>query len=232
MKNTLPGVLKENIFISEKGKKFLYFSAVVSFVLFVLIWLWVSSGTFNSVDTEILKSLRTPDNLAVPAGPAWCPTLLKIVTLFGNGIVLLVFVLAGASYLYLFKEKTLSILLVASSAGGAVLELILKEIIKRPRPDIVPYLIIPHFWSFPSGHAVMSVAVYVMFFIIIASMTGRRRYKILILSIAVVIAILIGFSRIYLGVHYPTDVIAGWSAGCLWVSLCLLWYIGMKKKIK
>lgn len=222
----------ERIFPGGRNKIILYISVSAALILFILTWIFVSSGLLSSTDAEILKSLRVAENPSRPAGPAWCLIFFKSITFLGNEILLAVFVLATAVYFYTIKRKDFTLLIIMSALGGSILETILKEIIKRPRPEIVPYLVVPYWWSFPSGHAVMSVTVYLLFFIIISSFINVRQIKVLILTLAAVFVFLIGFSRIYLGVHYPTDIIAGWSVGCFWVSLCLLWYRSKKKIFK
>ncbi len=218
----------ERIFSGDRKKIILYVSATVSLILLVLTWIFVSSGISSSTDTEILKSLRVPGNPALPAGPVWWLIFFKSITFLGNEIFLTLFVLAAAAYFYINKRRNFAFLLIISAAGGSILELILKEIVKRPRPEIVSHLVEPYFWSFPSGHAVISIAVYMMFFIIISTIVKNQSVKILIAVLSAVMVLLIGFSRVYLGVHYPTDIIAGWSVGCFWVSLCLLWYRSKK----
>jgi undecaprenyl-diphosphatase len=103
--------------------------------------------------------------------------------------------------------------------GGSVSDLVLKEIFARQRPTIVPHLVDAENFSFPSGHAAMSVVIYVSLALIMTYSQINMKLKLYIISAACFLALLVGFSRIYLGVHYPTDVLAGWLLGMFWVLL-------------
>lgn len=100
--------------------------------------------------------------------------------------------------------------------GGTVLSLLLKEWIGRERPSVVPHLVNVHTKSFPSGHAMLSAVVWLTLGAMLAELEARRSLRSYIYGAALTIAILVGISRVYLGVHYPTDVLAGWTAGLVW----------------
>lgn len=105
--------------------------------------------------------------------------------------------------------------LAAMMAGGTALNLILKQIFAAPRPDLLPHLDIVHTYSFPSGHAAGNMMVFGALAMLIARPAGYR-------AAAAIIA-LIGISRVWLGVHWPSDVIAGWIEGVGWLALCRAW---------
>ena len=98
----------------------------------------------------------------------------------------------------------------------------LKMLIDRPRPSVVPHLSQTLTTSFPSGHSMMSAVVYLTLGALLSRLVAKRRLKLYFLAVAVLLTLLTGMSRVLMGVHYPTDVLAGWAAGCVWASLCWL----------
>jgi undecaprenyl-diphosphatase len=117
-------------------------------------------------------------------------------------------------------------LLTISVVGGLLLSNLLKWSYARPRPDLVPAIVQVYSASFPSGHATMSAVTYLALGVLLAEVHPARRFKLYFISLALVITVAVGLSRIYLGVHYPTDVLAGWCIGAAWALLCrilLLW---------
>ena len=110
----------------------------------------------------------------------------------------------------------------AAVSGGLILSCLLKAYFDRPRPEIVPHLSSVYTSSFPSGHSLMSAIVYLTLGALTAQMVASRRLKFYFLGAALLLTGLVGISRIYMGVHYPTDVLAGWTAGLVWANVCLL----------
>jgi undecaprenyl-diphosphatase len=111
-------------------------------------------------------------------------------------------------------------MIVSANIGGFLLVTILKQIFDRQRPDIVPQLMTYNTPSFPSGHSMMSTVAYLTLAVLLAINFSDKKVRVYIIAVALIISILIGISRIYLGVHYPTDVLAGWAVGFAWASLC------------
>ena len=109
-----------------------------------------------------------------------------------------------------------------ATGGGLVISSVLKDIIARDRPSIVPHLSYVSTSSFPSGHSMLAAVAYLTLGSLLARLVVERRVKIYILVVALLITGLVGVSRVYMGVHYPTDVLAGWSAGLAWASICWL----------
>jgi undecaprenyl-diphosphatase len=111
-----------------------------------------------------------------------------------------------------------------------LLNLLLKLGFDRPRPDLVPHLTEAYQTSFPSGHSMSSAATYLTLGAMLARVQPSRRLKIYFLSLAIAVMLLVGFSRVYLGVHWPSDVLAGWAAGAIWALACwlLAWWLTMK----
>ena len=106
--------------------------------------------------------------------------------------------------------------------GGIVVSSIAKGFFDRPRPDLVPHGSIVSTASFPSGHSMMAAVAYLTLGVLIARVLADRRLKIYVLCLAMMVTVLVGVSRVYLGVHWPTDVLAGWLAGSGWAVACLL----------
>jgi undecaprenyl-diphosphatase len=109
----------------------------------------------------------------------------------------------------------------AAIAGGSLLNNILKTIIHRPRPISETTLVTVYGWSFPSGHAMTSMIFYGMIAYLLVRTVGSGRRKVFAMALAGFIVFMIGFSRIYLQVHYLSDVLAGYAGGLFWLSICI-----------
>ncbi len=176
----------------------------------------VREGGTQRVDAWVLRALRTPGDAAVPLGPAWLPGATRDLTAMGSLPVLLLVVLAVAGFLALARLWRNLALVVGASAGGLVLMLVLKRAFDRPRPTVVPPLVVETTPSFPSGHAMMSAVVYLTLGTLLAQLCPRRRERAYVLTVAGGLTVLIGVTRVYLGVHNPSDVLGGWSVGLAW----------------
>ena len=174
----------------------------------------------NSLDVRLLLAFRQPGNLAVPIGPAWGQTVARDITALGGGTVLVLLTAVLTIYLLLEGRRLLALFIFVSVAGGGVVSIILKETWNRPRPSVVPHLTSISQASFPSGHSLLSSVTYFTLAALVTWTTPRWRTKIFLLTAAGVLVALIGISRVYLGVHYPTDVLAGWCVGITWAVGC------------
>jgi undecaprenyl-diphosphatase len=125
-------------------------------------------------------------------------------------------------FLVLETRYRTAIVILITSASGELLNSTMKHAFNRPRPTIVPHLRMVYSTSFPSGHAMESAIVYLTLGAILMRAADRRSTKIYILAIAILLTTLAGVSRVFLGVHYPTDVIGGWIIGFIWASVCWL----------
>jgi undecaprenyl-diphosphatase len=182
----------------------------------------VMKGRTKSFDDRILLSLRVPDDPARPIGPEWLEEVARDITALGSTVVLGLAVVAVAGFLALDRRYSAMTFVLGASLSGWVLGFVLKAAFDRPRPELVPHLMRVYFSSFPSGHSLMSAVVYGTLGTLLSSLVTLRRLKFYFLAFAAVLAGLVGLSRVYLGVHYPTDVLAGWSAGLAWSTLCWL----------
>ena len=182
----------------------------------------VVEGDTDGFDKHVVRSLRRAEDPAVPVGPEWLADAALDTTALG-GVPVLVFVtLAVAAFLVLDGKSRLATFLTLASATGLAASSLLKYAFARPRPDVVPHLANVHTSSFPSGHSMLSAVVYLTLGVIVASAVRTTRLRIYVVALALTLTVLVGLSRVYLGVHYPTDVLAGWSAGLAWAMLCWL----------
>ncbi len=117
-------------------------------------------------------------------------------------------------------RRRTAVLVVVATLGGLGLSMFLKELFGRERPTAVPHLMVESSASFPSGHSMLSSVVYLTLGALLARTTPSLKIKTVIITTAFFITFLIGLSRVFLGVHYPTDVAAGWTAGTAWALLC------------
>jgi undecaprenyl-diphosphatase len=182
----------------------------------------VRRGDFHDAEIRWMRSLRSPENPAQPIGPVWLSRWSGEVTTLGSGTVLTLMSLLVAGYLLSRQENGSAVLLLVSVGGGTLLTNVLKALFGRDRPNAVPYLTDALYKSYPSGHSMMSSVVYLTVAVILARTIKGRPAKIYCVSAALVVSFLVGLSRVYLGVHYPTDVIAGWAVGIAWALLCWL----------
>lgn len=208
------------------------------FFLVIVMSLWAFFGIADEVmegdslafDRAVLTALREPGDLSDPIGPVWLEQAVRDVTALGGSTVLTLITLAVVGFLMLQgKPRTIGFLLFAI-IGGLLLSLLMKEGFARPRPDFLPHGQEVYTASFPSGHSMNSAIVYLTLGAILARAQRARAVKIYFLTVAIVITLLVGLSRIYLGVHWPTDVLAGWSAGAAWAMLCWLFVHTLQRR--
>ena len=178
--------------------------------------------TPHAFDTEILLAFRQPGSPGNPIGPPWLEGAMRDITSLGSASVLVLMVTAVIVYLLLIRRPATALLIFVAVAGGQVLSSLLKAGIDRPRPELVSHLVDETSLSFPSGHAMLSAVTYLTLGALAARFLPGRTTKIYVLGLAVLTTLLVGISRIYLGVHWPSDVLAGWCAGFTWAMLCWL----------
>ena len=182
----------------------------------------VFEGETQAFDHWVVSSMRDPHNPANPIGPQWVEEMARDVSALGGFTWITFATVIIAAFLWLAGKSHMAVLLVASVSGGAVVSVLLKQLFSRPRPDIVPHLAHVFTSSFPSGHSMSAAVVYLTLGSLVASAISELKLKIYVLIVTILLTIAVGFSRIYLGVHYPTDVLAGWLAGLVWALACWL----------
>jgi undecaprenyl-diphosphatase len=196
--------------------------AIVAVLSFIQIADWIDDGKTIPFDEWAIRALRRTNNLAEPIGSPWMQEMGRDASALGGVGWLVVCTLAVAGYLYLDAKRHMATFLLASASTGTILAFGLKTLFNRPRPDVVPHLSHVSSSSFPSAHSMMSAVVYITLGVLVATVVERRRLKIYILSLSLLLTMVVGVSRVYLGVHYPTDVLAGWMAGVAWALMCWL----------
>jgi undecaprenyl-diphosphatase len=182
----------------------------------------VVDGDTRIFDETVLRALRNPADPADPIGPAWLEHVMRDLTSLG-GFTVLTLVTAGAiGYLLIDGKRAAALFVLVAVVGGVGLSESLKHVFARPRPELVAHLVEVQTASFPSGHAMLSAVTFLTLGALLARVQGRKRLKAYLLSVAITLTLLIGASRVYLGVHWPTDVMAGWCAGAAWAMGCWL----------
>lgn len=182
----------------------------------------VMEGETHEFDRWLLLLLRVPGDASDPLGPGWLEEAGRDITALGGVSVLTLITLLAGGFLVLQRKWRVALLLLAAVAGGLLLSSLLKFGFDRPRPDLVPHGALVYTASFPSGHSMLSAVVYLTLGAILASTERQRWVKAYLLGCGVSLTLLIGVSRVYLGVHWPTDVLAGWTAGAVWAASCWL----------
>ncbi len=174
----------------------------------------------HAFDRAVLLALREPGNPSDPLGPRWMHEVGRDITALGGVTVLSLLTAAVLGYLWMRKQYRAGWALLAGIAGAGTFTQLLKGVFGRPRPDLVPHMTEVYSLSFPSGHAAMSAATYLVLGMMLAHVHHRRAVRAYLVTVCVIIALLVGVSRVYVGVHWPTDVLAGWALGAVW-ALCV-----------
>jgi undecaprenyl-diphosphatase len=182
----------------------------------------VSEGETQQFDERVLQMLRRTDDRQLPIGPLWLVQVAQDITSLGSPTLLVCAVLLVASYLALERKRHAMWLVAFAAAGAGLISMALKNTFGRPRPGIVPHLVIVSSQSFPSGHSILTAAIYFTLGALLASVAARRGTRGYLLTVTMLIPFLVGVTRVYLGVHYPTDVLAGWCIGLAWAAACWL----------
>jgi len=182
----------------------------------------VSEGGSREFDKRLLLALRNRSDPADPIGPRWVEEMARDFTGLGGIGILGLITAASVVYLLMMRKRNAAVLLGAAVGGGILLSALFKAGFDRPRPDLVSHLSLVYTTSFPSGHSMMSAVAYLTLGALLAQLHKGRAVQAFILAVAILITVLVGLSRVYLGVHWPTDVLAGWAAGAAWACLCWL----------
>lgn len=182
----------------------------------------VAEGELNAVDERLFLSLRQAGDPAVPLGPPWLEEVALEVTTLGGYPLIVLAVVVVAGLLVVTRRYGPALYVVLSVGSGALVSQALKHYYDRPRPDLAPHLDTVHTASFPSGHALAATVAYLTLAALVMRFFDDRRVRAYVLSVAIFVALIVGISRVYLGVHWPSDVAAGWALGTAWASLSWL----------
>ena len=215
-----------------KFKKFLRKEILImTGILIILLFFWGGIEIRNlffveramQFDEWLLLAVRDAENPQYLFGPHWVDEAVRDLTALGGPAVMTCMILGVLGYLLLKGSYRSAVLVVVATVGGLLISLLLKDFFFRMRPDIVPALMVETSPSFPSGHSMLSAIVYLTLGSLLTRLETSPRIRVYTISIAIFVALLIGITRILLGVHYPTDVLFGWIAGFFWASLC--WFV-------
>ena len=176
----------------------------------------------HTFDTQILLAFREAGNPSNPIGSPRLEGAVRDITALGSAVVLILITAATIIYFLLIKRWGTAFFVLATVGGGQILSSLLKIGIDRPRPDLVSKLAVETSLSFPSGHAMLAAVTYLTLGTLAARFLPGRVTKIFVFVLAVLVTLMVGVSRLYLGVHWPSDVLAGWCAGFAWAMLCWL----------
>ncbi len=192
----------------------------------------VTDGGAHVFDHAIMMSLRVNGVPSKPAGPVWLPEAARDITALGSYSIVILATVFVIGFLLLQHRSAEALLVFVTISGGGILSQVLKSVFQRERPDQALHLTDVSTLSFPSGHSLLSSVVYITLGALLARSVAHRRSKIFCLWAGVVIAMLVGLTRVYLGVHFPTDVLAGWAAGASWAMFCWIVAICLQRRGK
>jgi undecaprenyl-diphosphatase len=194
----------------------------------------VMEGDTLAFDTRLVRAFRSAGDPSKPIGPAWIESALLDLTALGGPTVLGLLVISVAGFLALQGRYRTALFIFVTSSTGAAVGYGLKAVFMRARPTIVPQLRPVAETSFPSGHAMQSAIVFLTLGALLMRIADGRATKLYCFVMALVLTFLVGVSRVYLGVHYPTDVLGGWIVGMVWASICWLaaqrYEVGRRKR--
>jgi undecaprenyl-diphosphatase len=212
-------------------------AAALAFVaVCIFVWAFLSvleevmEGDTRDLDRHLLLMLRQPGHPDVMIGPRWLHIFATDLTGLGSIAILAFIVLAVGGLYYFLGKRAEALLLIACSAGGVAISQVLKSLFQRERPDIALHAVEVVNTSFPSGHAMLSAAVFLTLGALAAQFSPRKRLKAFAMGVGIVATLLVGLSRVYLGVHWPTDVLAGWCVGAAWAAVCWLGAWGWERR--
>ncbi|MBA3461828.1 MAG: phosphatase PAP2 family protein [Deltaproteobacteria bacterium] len=172
----------------------------------------------DAFDHVILRVLRTPDG--EPLGGMFLKGVVVNLSALGSSTIATLIVIIASLFLILVKRRNQAIVVIACGVGTAVAIWVLKDLFGRERPNIVPHLTDVSSLSFPSGHSLIASAIYPTLGLLLSMTFKERKLKLFVFITAAMLALVIGFTRVYMGVHFPTDVLGGWMLGLAWAIVC------------
>jgi undecaprenyl-diphosphatase len=206
--------------ISKKGVLLTMLAIACLLFTFGVIAANVTDDRSFAFDQRIVLALRDPVNPSAPIGPPWVQEAARDLTSLGSIIVVSILTLSISGYLFLARKSAVAWLMIVAVFGGIALNDLLKVAFARPRPDLVYQAVRVFTSSFPSGHAELSAVTYLTVAALFAQTQSSFKIGFYFIALAAVLTILIGVSRVYLGVHYPSDVLGGWCIGAAWALGC------------
>ena len=192
----------------------------------------MTEGETNAFDMAVLQTLHPGPDLSNPIGPAWLETTAVDLTAIGSVSVLVLLSVAVAGFLCLNRLRLEAAIIAVALGGGLMLSQGLKAVFERQRPPDVYRAVEILNSSFPSGHAMLSAVVYLTLGAMIARVTASQAIRIYVMGGAILLTLLVGATRVYLGVHWASDVIGGWCAGAAWATACWLFERWARQRLK
>jgi undecaprenyl-diphosphatase len=180
----------------------------------------VRGGRTAEIDRRVLLAMRTADDLSDPVGPRWFEELCRDATALGGVGVMALLIGSVTAFFWLSDIHHAAVYVAVACLSAVLLNVGMKRAFDRPRPDLVPQRMHTYTSSFPSGHSTGAAAVYLTLGMVASQFVERRRVKALFLGVAVLVTGAVGASRVYLGVHWPSDVLGGWAVGTAWALVC------------
>lgn len=221
---------------TRNRKIFMYKKAVaavslffVSAMIFTAAVFAIQSAEVRAIDTAILNCLKGSNE-----NPLWLKIFMEDITSLGGASIMFLVAFLIIVYLLLIKRKSAALLIFAASAGGGTISLLFKLVFQRERPMAIEYILKVDSLSFPSGHSAISASVYLSLAALLSRVYKEQSVRYYFIFVGAFLTIIIGYSRVYLSVHYPIDVLAGWAVGVSWASFCWLiaYYLQQKKVIE
>lgn len=194
---------------------------VTSLLVLALSW-FISNGSTESIDTWLLRLNRADGPEFQPAGSIKLQSVMRDITALGSGVILTGFTMLVMIFHFLRREWRTGWFIGLTILFGWFAMEGLKLMYNRDRPTVVPHMMMEKSLSLPSGHAMMSTVVFFTLASVYSQRTIHRGLQIFAYTVACLLTVVIGYTRIYLGVHHPSDVLAGWLLGLLWVQLTFI----------
>ena len=197
---------------------------LIWFALASALWIFftlgseIGEGDTSAFDRQLITLLRTSGNSGEPIGPAWFKDSMRDVTALGGFTFLTLMTIVVVLALLFHRKRREAIILTATAVSAQISIEILKFLYDRPRPALLIPQIRAFTKSFPSGHTAESTAIFLTVATVIASLETKHHTKILAYTVATFAILAVGFSRVYLGMHWPTDVLGGWVLGTAWAA--------------
>lgn len=217
----------KDLIVNLAHKEFRLFFTVFIIVtagwLFIIIAANVKDGSTQKFDQSIIELFREPGTTSKPVGPEGLPGTMRDITALGGAPVIFIITIAVTGFLVLRKDYHSIFLVLFAVIGGALIDQWFKHLFGRARPLLEYRLVQEYSLSFPSGHSMMSAVIYLSLAVLVSRILVRKIMRLYVIIVAILLSFIIGISRIYLGVHYPTDVLGGWSLGLAWAGIC--WFI-------
>lgn len=187
-------------------------------------------GELKAIDQALLELLREPGNAAEPLGPRQLEVVMRDATALGSVFVLTLFVSLAVIVLWMERYRLAALWLAIAALGAGGLNVLLKNLYARERPTLLAPELLPTSFSFPSGHAFLAAAIYLTAGALLTQIIAKPTTRAVVLAAAALVVVLVGFTRVYLGVHYPSDVLAGWTLGLCWAALCWAVFWNLRKR--